>query len=274
MEVKGVLSVVIPAYNEERRLGAALERVGSWLRSCGRSAEVIVVDDGSTDGTARIALGVQLPCRITVLRNPANQGKGAALRRGVLASSGELVLATDADLPVPLEWVSVLERYLSAGADVAVGSRRAPGAVITRQQPFARRVAGRAFNMLVRSLLGVKLLDTQCGFKLFRGEAARRLFGQCVSDGFAIDAEVLARALLNGYRVVEVAVSWAHSGGSSVRLLHHSLEMAHELLKIRLVLREEGRLSGRSRSAALQPKAGGSGGTDLLAAADGAHLEK
>lgn len=234
-----MLSIVIPAYNEEHRLQKTLAEVDRWVRASGRDVEIIVADDGSTDRTVEVALDTPVSCKKTVVPHPSNTGKGTALKRGVAVSSGDFVLIVDADMPTPLECVSLLEQTIEAGADIAFGSRRAPGAVITRQQPLARRLAGRVFNLLARLLLDVEFLDTQCGFKLFKGNVARQLFPRCVAERFAIDAELAARARLAGYRVAEVGITWTHVDNSSVRLLRDSRDTFFELLKVWQALLQE-----------------------------------
>lgn len=231
-----MLSIVIPAYNEEDRLPRALSEIAAWVKATGRRVELIVADDGSSDRTVDAALSIPMPCTRIVVPHPLNTGKGAALKRGVAVSSGDLVLTVDSDLPAPLSCISLLEAAIRQGADAAFGSRHAKGSVITRQQPFVRRIAGRAFNLMVRHLLSVNLKDTQCGFKLFRGNVARELFSQCIAHGFAVDAELAARARMAGYRVVEVGITWAHVDGGSVRLARHSLETFAELLRVSAAL--------------------------------------
>ncbi len=199
------LSVVIPAYNEERRLPATLSTVIAHLRSRGRPFEVIVADDGS-----------RAP-EVQVLRLP-HRGKGAAVRAGVLACHGDLVLVTDADLSTPIE---ELDRLLEAleGCAVAVGSRYVAGARVEVAQRLGRRLLGRAFNLLVRALVLPGVRDTQCGAKLFRRDVALAVFEGCRSDGFAFDVEVLALTRSLGHLLVEVPVAWRNSPESRVRPL-------------------------------------------------------
>jgi dolichyl-phosphate beta-glucosyltransferase len=231
------LSVVIPAYNEERRLPLTLRTVVAHLRGRGLSFEVVVADDGSADGTAALADGAGHEVR--VLRLP-HRGKGAAVRAGVLASSGDLVLVTDADLSTPIveldRLVGALER-----CEVAIGSRNVAGARVAVPQRLDRRLMGRAFNLLVQALLLPGLRDTQCGVKLFRREVALAVFERCRSDGFAFDVEALALARGLGYRVAEVPVEWRHSPDSRVRPLVDVPRMFWELLTIRRRCRSERR---------------------------------
>lgn len=226
------LSVVIPAFNEERRLGPSLERILTYLERRGAGFEILVADDGSRDATGAVAAGFAAR-GVRVLRAEANQGKGAALRRGVLASRGRRVLLTDADLSTPIEDLARLEPRLAEG-EVVIGSRAVKGANVTRHQPFYREVMGKTFNKLIR-LAGVwGLQDTQCGFKLLDGEVARELFAELVTPGFGYDVELVWLARRHGYRVAEVGVSWEHSPDSRVRPLVDSLAVLLEIVRFRL----------------------------------------
>jgi dolichyl-phosphate beta-glucosyltransferase len=222
------LSVVIPAYNEERRLPLTLATVVAHLRGRGLPFEVVVADDGSGDRTADVAGGAGREVR--VLRLP-HRGKGAAVRAGVLASSGDLLLVTDADLSTP---IGELDRLVAAlvRCEVAIGSRNVAGARVAVRQRLDRRLMGRAFNLLVRALLLPGLRDTQCGAKLFRREVALAVFERCRSDGFAFDVEALVVARRLGYRVAEVPVEWRNSPDSRVRLLVDVPRMFWEVLTI------------------------------------------
>lgn len=231
------LSVVIPAFDEAERIGPTLAAVRNHFESGDVPAEIIVVDDGSRDGTAaraEAALAGFAESRIVVL--PANRGKGAAVRAGVLASRGDLVLFTDADLSTPIE---ELERFLpliDAGADVVIGSRALPGSDVRVRQRALREGMGKLFNRLVRLLVLPGIPDTQCGFKLFRREAARRVFSETRIRGFGFDVEILALCARRGYRVFQVPVAWVNSPPSRVRLVRSSLGMIADLVRIRLRL--------------------------------------
>ncbi|MDX1501287.1 MAG: glycosyltransferase family 2 protein [Thermoanaerobaculia bacterium] len=229
------LTVVIPAFNEEHRLGATLERVLGYLARRGLDAEVLVADDGSTDGTPAVAEG--LAARgVGLLRDPQNRGKGAAVRRGVLASRGRRVLISDADLSTPIEELPRLEARLHQ-APLVYGSRAVAGARVTRRQPLYREWMGKCFNRIIR-LAGVGgIRDTQCGFKLLDGAVARELFRDLVTDGFAFDVELTWRARQRGHRIVEVGVEWVDSRPSRVRPLADSLAMLSEVLRFRLLYR-------------------------------------
>jgi dolichyl-phosphate beta-glucosyltransferase len=226
------LSVVVPCYNEEARLPASLLRLASFLERHGGDFELILVDDGSADRTLEIIqeAGQRLPY-VQVLALP-HRGKGAALAEGVQRSRGRLVLVSDADFSTPIEELSRLEEAIAEGADVAIGSRAAPGAREV-DQPLHRRLMGKAFNLLVQALLLPGIWDTQCGFKLFRGPVARQLFAQLRTAGFAFDVEVLYRARRSGHRVREVPVRWINSPSSRVSLVRDARNMAFDLLRIR-----------------------------------------
>ena len=227
------LSVVIPAYNEQSRIHPTLDRVLAYLRGRRQPFEVILVDDGSTDLTAD-AVARRADPEIVVMRSARNRGKGAAVRRGVLASRGAVVLVTDADLSAPVEELDRLETTLAAGSDVACGSRGLRASEIVTSQPVYRRQMGNTFNHILRLLALTSLRDTQCGFKLFRSEAAHDIFSRCTIDGFAFDVECLYLAERLGYRIAEVPVSWSHVPESRVHIAKDSARMLRDALKIRL----------------------------------------
>ena len=240
-------SIIIPAFNEEERLGATLEKTASYLRrgsGSDESCEVIVVCDGCADGTEDIARGFADKLPLRLISYAQNRGKGYAVRRGVAASSGRLVAFMDADGATPVEEIGPLSAPILGGeADIVIGSRRVPGASVAVRQPPLRRVLGRSFSCLSQALLGLRVQDTQCGFKVFDGTVARDLFRRLSCDGFAFDLEVLAEAGERGLRVVEKGVHWNEVPGSTVHPFRDGLRMARALLRIR------GRLSARRRQA-------------------------
>ncbi|HEX9188595.1 MAG TPA: dolichyl-phosphate beta-glucosyltransferase [Vicinamibacteria bacterium] len=227
-----LLSVVIPAFNEARRLPATLARVREHLAAQGRPHEILVVDDGSSDGTAEVAR--QAPgAGVRVLRHEPNRGKGYAVRRGMLAATGERRLMTDADLSTPIEELAGLEGAIARGWDVAIGSRAVAGARIEVHQPAYREAMGRAFNVLVQALLLPGLADTQCGFKLFTATAAEAAFSACRLDGFSFDVEALYVARRRGLRIAEVPVVWRNDAATRVSLGGGGTAFL-DLLRIRL----------------------------------------
>lgn len=228
------LSIVVPAFNEEHRLPDAIPVLSRFLEDQHRSFEVILVNDGSTDATLEVMRGAEqrLPY-VKVVTRSVNRGKGRSLAEGVAASTGNLVLVSDADLSTPIEELDKLERSIADGNDIAIASRAKPGSVIEISQPPHRVLMGKVFNLMVQALLLPGLWDTQCGFKLFRGPVARELFRELRTDGFAFDVEVLYAARRRGYRISEVPVRWLHSAPSRVTPIKHSLAMMGELFRIR-----------------------------------------
>lgn len=224
------LTVVVPAYNEERRLGPTLETISAYLSapdSHWTDWELIVVDDGSTDRTREIADAVAArDHRIRVLRLGRNRGKGHALRAGVLASYGRRVLVTDADLAAPITELERLSKALTDGHSAAIGSRATDGATIERHQHRIRELLGRGGNFLIRGVAVPGIRDTQCGFKLFDGERARTAFAASRLTGWGIDVEILQYFRRRSWPVAEVPVRWAHQPGSKVRPLDYARVLA------------------------------------------------
>jgi dolichyl-phosphate beta-glucosyltransferase len=235
MPPKPRLSIVIPAYNEERRLGASLALLRTYLRRRRLDAEVLVVEDGSTDATAAIVRGQARAWKgLRLLSLERNQGKGAAVRAGVLAARGARILFTDADLSTPLEELPALAARLDAGADVAVGSRALNRSLVAVSQPLYRVLAGRSFNVLVQLLSVPGIQDTQCGFKLFTAAAAKRLFARQQVPRFGFDVELLYLARKAGYRIDEVPVRWVNSPETKVRPVRDGARAFLDLALIRL----------------------------------------
>lgn len=232
------LSVVIPAYNEVNRLSNYLESACQYLTAPGAPlAEVIVVDDGSTDGTG--ALIDQWSARypfVRCLRHVRNRGKGAAVRTGLLATTGTLLLFADADGATPIEEERRLRSAIACGADLAVGSRMVGGENVKQQRLLRRRIAGHVFSGLVRRYIDIPVRDTQCGFKMLRRETVLELVRECVIEGYLFDIELLARAHRTGLAIAELAVPWRDVPGSKIRLIRDSLAMWRGLKALRQVL--------------------------------------
>jgi glycosyltransferase involved in cell wall biosynthesis len=228
------LSIVIPAYNEELRLPATLERLAEYLPTLGLQTEVLIVDDGSRDRTAAVAesFGEEIS-GLRVLSNGMNRGKGYSVRHGMLEATGELVLFTDADLSAPIEESDKLLSALKNGYDVAIGSRALNRSLIsTHESPF-REFAGIIFNKIVRVVLWLPFVDTQCGFKAFRRERCRIIFELQRIEGFGFDPELLYLARHYGLKSVEIPVRWGHSPDTKVSMLRDSFKMFIDIFVIR-----------------------------------------
>ena len=234
MWVKSI-SVVVPAYNEEERLPVSLSRILSYLEEGGYDYEVLVMDDGSTDSTPDVVERlIQSGAEsLSLLRGEENRGKGSSVRRGVLASSNEYVLFTDADLSTPIEELEKLTRVLDEGTDIAIASRALPGSDIKLRQNWLRERMGKMFNLILRSMGLTRFKDTQCGFKMFRRKAARDLFSRSRLDGFAFDMEILFLARKFGYSVKEIPVVWVNSPNSRVSAISDPIDMLVDALRVR-----------------------------------------
>jgi dolichyl-phosphate beta-glucosyltransferase len=227
------LSVVIPAFNEARRLTGSLEKVLAYGKGPFGEIELIVVDDGSRDGTAESVRSLSIPYA-EVCVHERNRGKGAAIRTGVAAASGTLILTSDADFSTPIEEVEVAAAALDKDTDVVIASREAPGTRIPSDQHPLRKNMGRIFNRCVRVMTGLPFADTQCGFKLFRRDAAKKIYERTVIDGFASDVEVLIVCRALGLGVREIPVTWINSPDSRVNILAHPWTMLRDLMRIRI----------------------------------------
>lgn len=227
-------SIVIPAYNEDARIGTSLEKVLAHVARKRWDAEVIVVNDGSQDKTVEIVrqCAARNP-RLRLLENPGNRGKGYSVRNGMLHASGEVLLFSDADLSSPIAEADKLFAAIADGADIAIGSRWLRTELQTRRQPLYRQLFGRIFNLLLRLILGLQFKDTQCGFKAFTRQAARAIFPLQQIERWGFDPELLYLARKFRYRVVEVPVQWAHRSGTRIHPLRDGSRMFLDMLKIR-----------------------------------------
>lgn len=231
------LALVVPAFNEARRLDLTLPKMLEYLRTHRPESELIVVDDGSTDETAQLAEKIfksHPTVTARLVRSPQNRGKGHAVRQGLLATDAPIALFSDADLSTPLSELPRIVGPIEAGDyDIVFGSRALNRKLIGQRQSWQREQGGKVFNGLVRLATGLPFSDTQCGFKAFRMEAARPIIERAEIDGFGFDVELLFLAQKAGLRLLEVPVRWDHNEGSKVRLVHDSLRMLREIMGLR-----------------------------------------
>ena len=223
------LSIVIPAYNESARIELTLDRVMSCVNRQGWDAEVLVVDDGSTDSTPEIVYRwMDRYPRLHLIKNDGNRGKGYSVRNGLLQAAGDVVMFTDADLSAPMEEAERLFAALADGADVAIGSRWLEKARQTIHQPLYRRFFGRCFNWVTRRVMGLPFKDTQCGFKAFKRPAAQIIFRLQRIERWGFDPEILFIARKLGYEIREVPVTWGHDERSRMSYLKDGMKMLEE----------------------------------------------
>lgn len=235
LEEHPFLSIVVPAYNEEARLGSTLKRMLAYFDGQCYPYEILVVSDGSTDGTtSEVEHIAARRSQVRLLTYQPNRGKGYAVRYGMLRAKGERVLFSDADLATPIEEIEKLNERLDLGYDIAIGSRDVRGSQLVRRESIIRELGGKTFNKLVQLLTVPGIHDTQCGFKLFTRSASEQVFRRCTVDHFAFDVEALYLATrFLGMRVAEVPVRWAHQEGSKVRFLRDGMRMVRTVFKIR-----------------------------------------
>lgn len=229
-----MLSIVIPCYNEEERLPRTIEQIERYLDGKDVAYELILVDDGSTDGTRLVmdaAAERNRSVRLEAL--PQNRGKGRALAEGVAAAKGSEILVTDADLSTPIEELEKLQAQLAKGAGVAIASRAVRSSRVEVSQPIYRVLMGKVFNLLVQVVLLPGIWDTQCGFKLFRADVAHDAFSRLTTDGFGYDPEVLFRAKKRGVKIVEVPVVWRNSAPTKVSPIKSSIDMFKHVVRVR-----------------------------------------
>ncbi len=227
-------SIVIPAYNERARILATLRAVVDTVRAHQWSAEVIVVNDGSTDETAQLVGEFSRTApEVRLMNNPRNCGKGYSVRSGLLHAQGEIVMFTDADLSAPIEEAERLFAAIASGADIAIGSRWLETSRQTHRQPLYRQFFGRCFNALTRAIMRLPFADTQCGFKAFTRTAAQTVFQLQTIERWGFDPEILFIARKRGFRIKEVPVSWAHDARTRISYLRDGMQMLKELCIVR-----------------------------------------
>lgn len=231
-----LLSIIIPAHNEENRLPRSLEQVFAFLADQSYQAEVLVIENGSRDRTLEIAQGFTSRFKNLRVIHEAGRGKGLAVRRGMLEAQGEYRFMCDADLSMPIEEVNKFLPPKLSGFDIAVGSREVAGAV-RYNEPFYRHFGGRFINYMIRVLILPQLQDTQCGFKCFRAEVAEDLFGRQLLNGWSFDVEVLYLAERAGYKIAEIPVNWYYRTESKVSALPDAMRMISDIFQMRANMR-------------------------------------
>ena len=256
MEAEIFVSIVIPAYNEEDRIGSTLEKTIAYLEAQSYEGEIIVVSDGSTDGTVERVKECQGEFeRLRIVEYSPNRGKGRAVRTGALEACGKYVLFMDADYSVPLEMIETALQYMEEGYEIAIGSRGMSESRLNKRQSFARELAGRAYGWIQNAWLGLDFADAQCGFKLFSRRAARTLFPLQRLDSVIYDGEILFLARRAGFEVREFPVEWNHDPESRLRYdLKSSLRVFWELFRIRW-LHRKGARAGEPRAWGPEPPA-------------------
>jgi len=226
------VSVVIPVYNEERRIKSTLEKIISYFKFRKITYEIIVVNDRSVDKTVDVVSSF-FKKGVRLIQNNSKKGKGASVRKGMIESKGRIVMFSDADLSTPITEFSKLVQYIDEGYHVVIGSRAIKGANVVKPQPFYRIIMARFFNFLVNLFVIKGIKDTQCGFKMFKKNAVKNIFRKQKLTGFSFDVEVLYLARMNGYLVKEVPIKWINDEASKVSPLKDSIKMFSDVIKIR-----------------------------------------
>ena len=227
-------SIVIPAYNESNRIRPTLDEILRYVEEHKWDVEILVVDDGSRDDTAEIVREFSRSHpQVQLVQNPGNRGKGFSVRNGMMHARGEICLFTDADLSSPIGEAEKLFSAIRDGADIAIGSRWLRAELQTERQPLYRQLFGRIFNLLLRLVLGLHYMDTQCGFKAFRGDAARQIFPMQKIERWGFDPEILFLARRRKLRTVEVPVIWVHSEGTRLHPFRDGIRMFGDVMRIR-----------------------------------------
>ena len=229
------LSIIIPAYNEEDRIIHTLNTSLAFLNQQNFNSEIIVVSDGSTDNTRSVVKGFDAGGKVAlrVIEYHPNRGKGYAVRTGMLAGNGEMILFMDADYAVPIEEITKGIYLIESGFDVAMGSRALSGSVVADHQNLFRELSAKLYTLIQMAYLGIFSTDTQCGFKIFRHDVAAKLFSKSSEKGWAFDVEILYLAQLYGYEIVEVPVNWHEVEGSKVNPIKDSMKMLLAIFRIR-----------------------------------------
>lgn len=238
------LSIVIPAYRENHKIAADVRVAAEFMVREGLQGEILVVDDGSPDKTAKIAEAVEVPGSVErkVIRYAQNRGKGYAVRTGMLRSRGQYVMFADSGNCVPYHYaLSGLEYLQNGSCELAHGSRKLPQSIIKRKHHWYRMLFSRIFRRLVWSFMGIphSITDSQCGFKMYRGEVGRELYSECKSEHFMFDAEIILRALAKGYRIREFSVEWNSDPDSRFRFFRASFQSLYDLMKVKRMLNRE-----------------------------------
>lgn len=228
------LSVIIPFYNEQTRIFKSLKTIVSYLNKQDYSYEIILVDDGSQDDTKQILKNFLNNSKIRILKNNINSGKGNAVKRGMLAATGQLSIFTDADLSTPISEIEKLLAWANKGYNIVIGSRGLSHSNIHIRQSFHREKMGRIFNIIVQLLLFKGIKDTQCGFKLFKSDVSKSIFEQATINRFCFDVEILFIAIKSGQKIKEVPVDWYNSPNSKVKIPQDAIMMLIDLLMIKL----------------------------------------
>jgi dolichyl-phosphate beta-glucosyltransferase len=226
------VSIIIPAYNEEKRLPETLKKISSYINETKLNAEIIVINDGSVDKTADIVNNFKVN-NVRLINNEKNRGKGFCINRGVFEARNEIILFSDSDLSTPIEFLGEFLKNHEIGYDIVIASRAIKGAVKKVKQPFFRDTMGKIFNIFVRTILGLNIKDTQCGFKSFKNNVAKEIFSKQTIFDFGFDPEILYIAQKKGYKIKEYPVEWYDSKGTKVKAIKDSFKMFFSLFKIK-----------------------------------------
>lgn len=229
-----MISIIVPVFNEETRVKNNLELINSYLNLNRIKHEIIVVNDGSTDSTTEILSSLEKNLALKVITHQKNLGKGAAIKSGVNQAKGELILFTDVDLSVPIEFISTYLKELRKDTDVIIGTRANQKSRVELRQFWLREFMGEIFTVLTNLMLGVGVSDFTCGFKLFRREAAKKIFNKQIISRWAFDAETLFLAKKYNFLIREIPVVWRHRSGSKVKFPKDLIETIADLVRIRL----------------------------------------